>query len=124
MQIAGEDESEAVRMASWSAVKRLGIVPDLAPLFNAARLFVAPTRYAAGVPQKLADATAYGLPAVVTPLLAQQLERIDGDGFLIADGAEAFAAQTIRLYNDEGLWKELRAAAIARAGYDREHFSS
>lgn len=123
LRIAGEDESEAVRTATWPAVERLGVVPDLAPLFNEARIFVAPTRYAAGVPQKLADATAYGLPAIVTPLLAQQLERADGDGFLVAENAPAFAEKTVRLYQDEGLWNELRAATIARAAYDREHGS-
>ena len=49
------------------------IIDDIRPFYNQARLFVAPTRYAAGIPHKVHEAAAYGLPIVTTSLIAQQL---------------------------------------------------
>ena len=56
----------------------LGPVPDLTGEFARARLFIAPTRFAAGVPFKVHEAFSYGLPAVTSLLLAEQLARLAG----------------------------------------------
>jgi hypothetical protein len=39
------------------------------------RVFAAPTRYSPGIPLKVHDAAAHGLPVVRTPLMAEQLDR-------------------------------------------------
>lgn len=84
----------------------LGPVDDLAPLFDAHRVFVAPTRIAAGIPHKLHEAAAHGLPAVATDLLCRQLEWDDGREILSAPVGDAgvFARQVRRLYTDPNLW--------------------
>jgi O-antigen biosynthesis protein len=93
-------------------VKILGKVPDLVPLYDEARIFVAPTRFAAGIPHKIHEASARGIPVVATSLLARQLGWNDGKHLLVADDAKKFAEQCIRLYRDAQLWEQLRQSAL------------
>lgn len=101
-------------------VDYLGRVDDLAPVFDRHRVFIAPTRFAAGIPHKVANAALHGLPVVATSLLAGQLGwRHDTE---LADGGdndpERFAAQVGRVYCDESAWHTLRSAALRRARED------
>ena len=95
-------------------VEFLGSVADLAPLYASRRVFVAPTRFAAGVATKVLDAAAYGLPIACTNLLASQLGWADTPRVLAAplDDPAAFAANTARLVSDRKLWAKTRAAAL------------
>ncbi|NEN87492.1 MAG: glycosyltransferase [Okeania sp. SIO3H1] len=96
------------------SIKILGKVDDLTPFYNQARLFVAPTRYAAGIPHKVHEAAAYGLPIVTTSLIAQQLGWKHESELLVADHNVDFAQQCIKLYRDITLWNKLRKNAIER----------
>jgi glycosyltransferase involved in cell wall biosynthesis len=93
-----------------------GAVADTVPLYNAHRLFVAPTRFAAGTPYKVHEAASFGLPVVATELLRDQLGWADGEALLSAPGDDpvAFAAAVVRLYRDAALWQRLRDAALQR----------
>jgi GT2 family glycosyltransferase/glycosyltransferase involved in cell wall biosynthesis len=107
------------------ASHRIAVLPsaaELAPLYDRARLFVAPTRFAAGIPLKVLHAAAHGLPVVCTSLLARQLGWCDGTAVYAADGAEAFAAACVRLYTNEELWRRVREDALGRL--EREYSSS
>ncbi|MBT3469306.1 MAG: glycosyltransferase family 4 protein, partial [Opitutae bacterium] len=88
--------------------------PDLAPLYNQARIFVAPTRYAAGIPQKVCEAAASGIPVVSTSLIAQQLDWTAGEDLLVADSANALAEECVRLYTDSALWERIRANSASK----------
>jgi len=115
--IAGVNTSERVRRLgrlATPAVRITGHLPDITDLYDSARVFVAPTRFSAGIPQKIHDAAARGVPVVGTPLLASQLGWHDGSPLLVAGDAETFAAKCVQLYSDEALWKRLREAAIDR----------
>jgi GT2 family glycosyltransferase len=93
-----------------------GAVEDIAPLYDAHRIFVAPTRYAAGAPYKVHEAASYGLPVVASGLLCRQLGWEDGRELLAvntADPAE-FARRIVALYRDAALWQTLRDNALAR----------
>jgi glycosyltransferase involved in cell wall biosynthesis len=98
-------------------IRMIGGVDDLEPCFANARLFIAPTRVAAGMPHKVQQSMAYGLPAVVTPILAEQLKDASGNAettFTAADfTADAFAKQVMRAYADEAAWNRVREAALA-----------
>ncbi|MDR3505395.1 MAG: glycosyltransferase [Acidocella sp.] len=96
-----------------------GELDDLAGLYDASRLFIAPTRFAAGTPYKIYEAASFGLPCVVTPLLATQLGWAGGRELLAANDPRGFARQIARLYRDEALWTALRHNALARL--EREH---
>lgn len=114
LTIAGVNTSDRVRQLATAPVRVTGQVPDLTPLYDSARVFVAPTRYSAGIPQKVHDAAARGVPIVATPLLASQLGWTDGSSLQIAGDAETFAEKCIQLYGDEALWQRLREAAAER----------
>jgi glycosyltransferase involved in cell wall biosynthesis len=89
---------------------------DLTPLYNTHRVFVAPTRYAAGLPYKVHEAASHGLPVVATDLLRRQLGWEDGQDLLAAEPTDpvAFARQVLALYRSETLWNHIRTGAAER----------
>ncbi|GJD92620.1 hypothetical protein BHAOGJBA_6176 [Methylobacterium hispanicum] len=113
LHLAGHLASEAVRRRLSDVVESHGEVPDLRPLYDRARVFVAPTQFAAGVPYKVIDATANGLPCVLTDLLLSQMGWTHEREALSASEPDAFARRCIRMYRDDRLWLGLRAAAVA-----------
>lgn len=102
-------------------VRFLGRVADLAPLYDRHRLFIAPTRFAAGIPKKVTSAAAHGLPVVATSILVSQLGW--SDGVELSDGGEAdpehFVRRVAELHQDADLWQRLRDGALERVR--REH---
>jgi GT2 family glycosyltransferase len=96
------------------AISLLGKVEDLTTLYNLARLFVAPTRFSAGIPHKVHEAAARGLPIVTTSSIATQLEWENEIDLLTADDADNFAESCVRLYRERELWENLRSQAIER----------
>jgi len=99
-----------------------GPVADTDGLYNSHRLFVAPTRYAAGLPYKVHEAASLGLPVVATELLRAQLGWTDGRELLAVDPADPaeFARCIVRLYRDEPIWRRLRDGALARIRAEHE----
>ena len=95
-----------------------GRLDDLEAVFNRARVFIAPTRFAAGIPHKVHEAAAYGLPCVTTLLLARQLGWTDGKELLAADDPAVFAAHCRALHENEVLWGSVRQHA--REAVDRD----
>jgi GT2 family glycosyltransferase len=116
--VVGKCEARGVMALAGTRVALVGPARDLGAWFSGARIFVAPTRFAAGIPHKVHEAAARGLPMVVTGLLAQQLGWRNDVELLAAETAEAFAGCCAALYTDAGLWARLRAAALARVEID------
>jgi len=114
LTIVGVNKSEKVKLLATPAVRIQGYVADLSEMYDAARVFVAPTRYAAGIPHKVHEAAARGLPIVATPLLASQLGWEDGEPFLVGGDADAFAQKCIELHRNQALWLKLRDAGLER----------
>ncbi len=94
-------------------------VADLVPYYEQARVFVAPTRYSAGIPLKILEAAAQGVPIVSTPLVAAQLGWTPGCDLLTATSPGEFADAIDRLFREPDLWRRLREASLARVA--REH---
>ncbi len=115
--IAGVNHSERVRRLAKHPVRIAGPVPSLKECYAVHKLFVAPTRYAAGIPHKIHEAAAHGLPVVTTPLMARQLEWTDHE-LVIAESAGAFAQHCVSVYGDVGKWTRLRNAALKRVAAD------
>jgi glycosyltransferase involved in cell wall biosynthesis len=95
-------------------VRVLGRIDVLEPYYNDARVFIAPTRFAAGIPLKVVEASTAGLPVVGTRLIATQLGWTDGNEIMIGEDASSFAESCCRLHEDEELWQKMRAAALSR----------
>ena len=89
-----------------------GAIDDLATMYDRCRVFVAPTRYAAGIPLKVVEAMGQGIPCVATTLLGEQLD-VGTDVLPTGSSARAFAQQCARLYQDETAWTAVKEAALA-----------
>lgn len=113
-QVVGFNNSPSVANLASDTVRILGQVEDLTDFYNQARIFVAPTRFAAGIPLKICEAALHGIPIVSTSLLAAQLGWKDGVDLLVADDSSTFAEKCAILYNDSEVWNQLRVNALAR----------
>ncbi len=105
------DSAEVSSLASDRVVVH-GRVDDLSGFYDRCRVFVAPTRFASGIPHKVTEALARGIPVVATRLLSDQLgidDRVCG----IADDAAGFAQQCARLLTDQQAWDGSREAGWA-----------
>lgn len=121
LYIVGTNRIKSIWDLSSDHVHVIGAVDDLTHYYDRCRLFIAPTRYAAGIPLKVLDAAAHGLPAVVTPLIAGQLGWQENQDILIGHSAEDFARKVAGLYTDQDLFYQIRQNALARI---REEYSS
>ncbi len=117
--IVGSNAPPEVQALASPLVDVTGWVEDLQPLLERSRLLVAPLRYGAGLKGKVTECLAVGLPVVTTSIgaegLLSALTGTDGinpneECLLIADNARAMAAETVRVYTDDELWKRLSRA--------------
>ena len=77
-----------------------GYVPDLAPWYRAAAVFVSPLLVAGGLLQKVLDALATGVPVVATSVSNHGVGATPGEHLLVADEPRAFAEAVVRLLTD------------------------
>ena len=126
LEVIGDARAPAVRAMASARVRVLGRVADLRPAYAAARVFVAPGRFGAGVPLKAIEAAAAGVPLVMTPLLAGQLGWTDGAETLVAATGPEFAAAVQRLHDDREVWERMQAAgqAAVRRDFSRDAFAA
>ena len=124
--VAGPNNPEVTKELEGGSIEFMGKVDDLTELYNRARLFVAPTRFSAGIPLKILETASHGVPVVATTLVADQLGWKHECELLVARDAEGFAAECVRLYEDGALWDKLRANSLARVSADNspEAFSA
>jgi glycosyltransferase involved in cell wall biosynthesis len=107
------NRSKRIRELAGPGVRIVGHLLTLKDLYGRSRVFVAPTRYGAGIPHKVHEAAAHGLPVVATPLLARQLGWTCQE-LAIAEDAVGFAQQCVETYTDSEKWTTLREAALER----------
>jgi len=117
LDLVGPCDSSSVPALAGPGVKVWGRVESLTTFYERARVFIAPTRFAAGIPHKAHEAAAAGVPMVVSELIARQLGW--GDACLARAGnAKTFAQECIDLYRDERRWWGCREQA--RAATERD----
>lgn len=99
-------------------VQAPGFVDDLASAYRQARCAVVPLLQGGGSPLKFVEALAYGLPVVATARAVAGLAMHPGEDCLVADGADEFALQLVRVLRDG-------APQIAHAGrcVAEQHYS-
>ncbi len=104
------------RFSGHSRITLRGEVADTVPLYDSHRVFVAPTRFAAGVPYKVHEAASFGLPVVATLLLRDQIGWENETDLLAAGSSdpETFARFVLALYRSEELWTNVRRSAAKR----------
>ena len=124
--IAGVIHPEVEKQLDPKSVRVKGPVKELTELYNQSRIFVAPTRFSAGLPLKALEAAANGLPMVATLLVGSQLCWRDQADLLLAADEESFAEACATLYSNPELWRRLRENALSRvvSDYSPEAFST
>ncbi|MHB8084685.1 MAG: FkbM family methyltransferase [Dehalococcoidia bacterium] len=110
--VAGSDPTPEILALKSPDILVTGHLDDLTPQFSAARTFIAPLRYGAGVKGKILTSLSYGLPVVTTEIGNEGLDLKDGTEALIADDAAAFAEAVIKLYRDRELWQNISAEGL------------
>ncbi len=118
--IVGGDPPEALKArADGERVVVTGFVPDLAPWYRSAAVFISPLLVAGGLLQKVVDAMAMGVPVVATSVSNHGVGAVSGVQLLTADGPTSFADSVVRLLQDPQGRAEMGAAARA---FVTEHY--
>jgi glycosyltransferase involved in cell wall biosynthesis len=115
--VAGSGIPHSLR-EEFPGVSWLADLDDLTEQYDRARVFVVPTRFAAGMPWKIGEAAAHGVPIVCTPLLANQLGWTSGRELLTAETADDFARAISQVFESDAGWTALREAALTRMALD------
>jgi len=119
--IAGSNPGpDVVALAAAANVEVLGYVESLGPLYDAARVCVAPLRFGAGIKGKVGQSMAYGLPVVATTIGGEGMRLRDGEHLFIADDPEIFARRVVDLLKEDALWRAIQTKARA---FVESHFS-
>ena len=108
LTVVGQYVPSEILSRSTSTVHVKGWLPEIRPLYDTARVAIAPLRFGAGVKGKVGEAMALGVPTVVTPLAAEGIPLKSGRDCLLAESAEDFATSVVRLLNDDHLWEMIR----------------
>ena len=118
--VAGSNPTPEILALQNKDLRVTGYVPELSPLFEISRVFVAPLRFGAGVKGKIITSLVHGVPVVTTSIGNEGLNLADAQEALIADDPEAFAAKTVELYKNGILWDKVAKNA---EDYLKCHFS-
>jgi glycosyltransferase involved in cell wall biosynthesis len=106
--LAGARPAAAVRRLSrLRGVEVYADVPDLGTFMSAARVAVAPMSSGSGVPMKVLEAMAAGLPAVVHPWAAAGLTDDAAEAVVVAESTQDWAEEIVRLLLDPAAARDL-----------------
>ena len=110
--LAGRARASRIKALESTRVVLLGEVEDIRPWYDTCRIFVAPTRFAAGIPLKVCEAGAAGIPVVATDLVFEQLGWKGKRTFRSGSTPEDFAKACVEVYTNEPLWNTIREAEL------------
>jgi glycosyltransferase involved in cell wall biosynthesis len=119
--VAGDRPGRAVTRAVERAGPRVELVAapsDLSGVLERAAAALAPLRCGAGVPVKILEAWAAGVPVVASPWAAAGAAAQPGHELLVADRPDDWVAAVGALLDDRGLCARLAGAGRARLALD------
>lgn len=122
LRIIGRDPTPAMRRAAAADADTeiTGEVPDALALLADAGILVLPIRSGGGTRIKVLEAAANGTPVVSTRIGVEGLDFEPERHYLVAETAQEFGAQVVRVANDSAL----RARLVGEArGLVTERFS-
>ena len=130
LHLVGSAKSKLIRDLAKknSSVVVHGRVSSLYDVYNEARIFIAPTRFSAGIPLKVFTSAAFGLPIIGSHLIIEQSgfskdeSIVEGDVENPAD----FALALLKVYSSKEKWTKLRNSALEHVHkyYSREAFEN
>lgn len=130
LHLVGSSKSQLIQALGSKDKKILvhGRVDDLKEVFGKARIFIAPTRFSAGIPLKVFTSAAYGLPVIGSELIVRQSGLKDKESIVGASilDPELFLNKLDNLYSESDKWKKIRESALRyiEDNHSREAFKS
>lgn len=118
--LAGARPSREVQALAGDRVSVSGWVEDIRDAYSMGKVFVAPLFSGSGQQNKILEAMAMGIPCITTPLVNNAIEAESEKEVILADSADQFAGQIIRLLQDSTLRDTLSRAGRRRVS---THFS-
>ncbi|MCF6264168.1 MAG: glycosyltransferase [Xanthomonadales bacterium] len=118
--LLGSKAPKVVQELSGDGLIFRGFVEVLEPWLDNCRIALAPLRYGAGVKGKVNMSMSFGQPVVASNIAVEGMYAENGREVLVADDAETFAAEVVRLYQDEALWNKLSENGLKNV---EKHFS-
>ena len=100
--VGSKPTKEILELSSRNVIVT-GWVENLQPVYDKARVFVAPLRYGAGVKGKIGESLSFGLPTITTSVGAEGMDVESGVDLFIAETADEFANRICEIYNNEDL---------------------
>jgi glycosyltransferase involved in cell wall biosynthesis len=119
-QVVGPYPTPAISALASESIHVLGFVPDVKPIFDKARLSVAPLRFGAGVKGKVNQSMSLGVPTVVTSIAAEGMHLTHEFDTMIADRPERFADAVVQLWSSPELWRKIARNGLCSL---QKHFS-
>jgi len=92
-------------------VRLLGYVSDLKPLYADSLFALCPVMGGTGMPVKVVEAMAHGLPVIAFRNMGQEIPIRHGINGFIADNANEFAGYILQLHSDRALCRKMGKAA-------------
>ncbi|MDG1982946.1 MAG: TIGR03087 family PEP-CTERM/XrtA system glycosyltransferase [Planctomycetota bacterium] len=117
--VGSKPTPEVKALANLDRVEVTGYVDDTRDYLRRAAVSIAPLRVARGIQNKVLEALAMGLPTVGTTSATQGVEGTPGTDYIVADDAQDFADEVIKLLRDpeEGRALGDRARAFVEEKY-------
>lgn len=115
LHVIGSCKSRFIQSIEIEGIYFHGRLQNLSTIYANSRLFIAPSRYAAGIPYKIHEAASFGLPVVASELLGEQLGWKHQDAIMLSKiTPDEFANAVITLYKDEQLWGKIQINALSK----------
>jgi polysaccharide biosynthesis protein PslH len=109
--VVGKDPPETLRaLGSDPRIQITGTVADIRPFLRQAAIAVAPVRYGAGIQNKVLEAMGCATPVICSPTAVSALQARPEQDLLVADRAEDFSRQILRLFRDASLCEQIGLA--------------
>jgi glycosyltransferase involved in cell wall biosynthesis len=116
LDIIGLCDSCTIKAVASANVIVHGRLHDIASFYENARVFIAPTRFAAGIPHKAHESAAHGLPTVSSPIIASQLGW--EDIILSGGSSQEFSRYCVTLHESPDLWSLQQASILKQVEDD------
>ncbi|MDA9840309.1 TIGR03087 family PEP-CTERM/XrtA system glycosyltransferase [Rubripirellula sp.] len=103
--------SRVIELDEIDGVQVVGEVPDVRPYLHDADIAISPLKLARGIQNKVLEAMACGLPAVVTPQSAEGIDAESGKELWIADDSNEWIESLLNLADSPNVRIETGSAA-------------
>jgi sugar transferase (PEP-CTERM/EpsH1 system associated) len=108
LQLVGAGDMQSIaKLGDLPGINVVGFVPNLEELYANCSVFVAPLRFSAGLQIKVLEAMTAAIPVVAAPTICSGLAAVPEEHMLVAQSAEQYAAQVLRLLDDNNLSRRI-----------------